>query len=237
MANLAVAAFPRAHVLIADPDHDTRDLHALTLQPLTLDVEYASDGAEALAAAMVRPPSLVITELLLPRIDGLALCALLRAEPKTRDTEILVVTSAASVRDTERALAAGADAVLVKPATPDAVRGEAQRLLAQSMRLRERSRTARQSIPAQIERSRRLLSRADPLERRVMSRSFARETTSTPPEPPPALHCPDCFAPLMYVHSHVGGVSQRHPEQWDYYTCGNCGQYQYRHRTRKVRKV
>jgi hypothetical protein len=41
----------------------------------------------------------------------------------------------------------------------------------------------------------------------------------------------------MYEHSHVGGVSQRHPEQWDYYRCSACGRFQYRQRTRKLRRV
>jgi hypothetical protein len=55
---------------------------------------------------------------------------------------------------------------------------------------------------------------------------------------PPELVCPDCDAPLAYLRSHLGGVSSKHPEQWDYYECPNqCGTFQHRTRTRKVRKV
>jgi len=43
---------------------------------------------------------------------------------------------------------------------------------------------------------------------------------------------------LKYLHSHIGGVSARHSEQWDYFECpGACGTFQYRERTRRLRKV
>ena len=52
------------------------------------------------------------------------------------------------------------------------------------------------------------------------------------------LVCPNCDRPLQYVRSHVGGVSARLSEQWDYYTChGACGTFQYRQRTRRLRRV
>jgi hypothetical protein len=73
---------------------------------------------------------------------------------------------------------------------------------------------------------------------RALSRSFIREDTTTPPQPPPQLVCPGCDQPLTYQHSHVGGVSERHREQWDYFECLNgCGRFQYRQRTRKLRRL
>jgi len=52
------------------------------------------------------------------------------------------------------------------------------------------------------------------------------------------LVCPNCDRALQYVRSHVGGVSARLSEQWDYYTChGACGTFQYRQRTRRLRQV
>jgi hypothetical protein len=41
--------------------------------------------------------------------------------------------------------------------------------------------------------------------------------------------------PLVYRHSHTGGVNARSQEQWDYLQCSSCGPYQYRHRTRKLK--
>jgi hypothetical protein len=74
--------------------------------------------------------------------------------------------------------------------------------------------------------------------RRALSRQFNRLNTTTPPQPVPALVCPACDQPLTYQRSHVGGVSERHQEQWDYYECPyGCGAFQYRQRTRKLRKL
>ena len=71
-----------------------------------------------------------------------------------------------------------------------------------------------------------------------MSRRLRRGETDLPPSPPPELICPDCDQPLDYKSSHVGGVSARNVEQWDYYVCtGGCGMFQYRQRTRKIRRV
>jgi len=54
---------------------------------------------------------------------------------------------------------------------------------------------------------------------------------------PPELTCPSCDRALYFDSSYVGGVSNRHAEQWDYFTCSTCGTFQYRQRTRKLRRV
>ena len=52
------------------------------------------------------------------------------------------------------------------------------------------------------------------------------------------LVCPSCDQALKYLRSHIGGVSARHLEQWDYFECpAGCGSFQYRERTKKLRKV
>ncbi|MFN7917848.1 MAG: hypothetical protein U0Q55_21050 [Vicinamibacterales bacterium] len=76
-----------------------------------------------------------------------------------------------------------------------------------------------------------------PRRRATLTKQHQRFTTTTPPTPPPALLCPACDATLRYERSHVGGVSSRHQEQWDYYTCLTCGTFQFRHRTRRLRRV
>jgi len=70
----------------------------------------------------------------------------------------------------------------------------------------------------------------------VLSHTHVRGQTATPALTPPRLHCPDCELPLDYRHSYVGGVNARNSEQWDYYDC-ECGEFQYRHRTRSLRRV
>jgi hypothetical protein len=74
--------------------------------------------------------------------------------------------------------------------------------------------------------------------RTMLSRVHARHDTIDPLALPPSLVCSTCDQPLRYLRSHVGGVSVRHPEQWDYFECvAGCGAYQYRPRTRKLRRV
>ena len=95
---------------------------------------------------------------------------------------------------------------------------------------REKARDQLESNPP-IERSRAVTRRT------MLSRSHARHHTTTPPAAPPVLMCPSCDRPLRYLHSHIGGVSIRHQEQWDYFECpGNCGTFQYRERTRKLKR-
>jgi len=51
---------------------------------------------------------------------------------------------------------------------------------------------------------------------------------------PPDLACPSCADFLLYQHTAISGVP---PERWDLFTCAACGQFEYRHRTRRLRHV
>ena len=99
-------------ILIAEKDHNVRDLQVFFLEKSGFIIEFADDGEVALARAKSILPRLVITEILLAKIDGLTLCRRLRADEATRDTPLLVfsILSAAA-----RATEAGADAFLRKP--------------------------------------------------------------------------------------------------------------------------
>ena len=157
----------------------------------------------------------------LHRIDGYALCALLRKDPITSSATIIVVTADALPADTQRAMRAGADEVLVKPCTPEHMIAAVHRAW---------PRPAPGEPPAES---------SDPESARKRgfrrkSRSFARRSTITPPAQPPLLRCPRCDSALTYKRSHIGGVSGTHAEQWDYYDCSTCGVFQYRQRTRKL---
>jgi len=156
-----------------------------------------------------------------------------------RTTPIIVVTGDAMETDLERARHAGADAVLVKPCLPDDLLQTMRALLSESADLRERGRATRARVADQIDRSEELLGRSRATVRRLMlSRAHQRHDTTTPPAAPPGLVCPTCDQPLTYQRSHIGGVSERHAEQWDYFECpAGCGTFQYRQRTRKLRRV
>ena len=75
-------------------------------------VEVGTDGQEALAKVRLRTPDLVITEILVPKLDGLAICRQLKATPGTRHVPIIVLSILAAGT---RAKEAGADGFLLKP--------------------------------------------------------------------------------------------------------------------------
>jgi len=217
-------------ILVADADGDTRCKYRESLTRAGCDVVDAEDGRDALVRALAKPPTLVITETRLPILDGYALCEILRRDSTTRTVPILVVTGEVCAADLDRARAAGADAVLLKPVAPDVLLKEIQRLLEDSF-LRTQSGVSGETIPMSPE-------SVDGQRRRWQARAYRRTETTAPPIRPPFLHCPACDGELIYERSYLGGVSDKHPEQWDGYKCpGSCGTFEYRQRTRKLRRV
>jgi two-component system response regulator MprA len=101
-------------ILIAERDQSVRRLQALFLERAGFTVEFADDGQDALERALATPPTLVVTEILLPRLDGLALCRRLREDSRTRGIPVIVFSILAAA---QRASEAGATAFLRKPLT------------------------------------------------------------------------------------------------------------------------
>ncbi len=102
----------RMLILVVERDPHIRELEAHFLNEAGYEVEFATDGPAALAQAQRLLPDIVITEILVPKLDGLALCRQLKSDPKTRDITVLIFSIlAANARATE----AGADAFLMKP--------------------------------------------------------------------------------------------------------------------------
>lgn len=224
--------------LLVDRDADTRQMYAEFLTHSAYNIVESEDGRDALVKCLSLHPDIVVTETRLPGIDGFELCQLLRADAATRELPIVFVTADAYADHVKRAERAGADAVLVKPCLPQTLFNELCRLLKQSTDLRDRLRIARDSLAEQLERSDFLISRSPRMRRQTLNRAHSRHDTTSPPADPPALVCPACDQPLRYVRSHIGGVNAQNAEQWDYYECaGSCGTFQYRQRTRRLRRV
>ena len=215
-------------ILVVEPDPDTRAFYRECLGRDDVTVVEAADGREALVKALAHPPTLVVTDLRLPLLDGHALCGILRQDRLTAHVAVLVVTADARPERLELVRQAGADAVIVKPITPKALVEAAQRLLQQGGHLCGAPTDDRDALEGRA---------PGPAPRTTLTRMHQRFAPTTPPHAPPALFCPTCDAPLRYEQSQVGGVSSRHPEQWDYYVCATCGMFQFRHRTRRLRRV
>jgi two-component system, chemotaxis family, response regulator PixH len=237
-APLSNTFVPRVSTLVVERDADARETYAGFLRQCGCEVEEAQDGREALAKAFSRRPHVIVTATRLPGMSGFDLCRLLRTDTVTSSIPIVVVTSDTATEG-RRALSAGADSVISNAASPDVLFSEIQQLLIRTRTLVAESRAARAESEHNRAETRRLLERANLGSKRVMlNHVHGRHVTTDPSAQPPALVCPNCYEPLKYLKSYIGGVSARHPEQWDYFECRTgCGTYQYRHRTRKLRQI
>jgi CheY-like chemotaxis protein len=102
----------RALILVVERDPHVRELERYFLGEAGYSVEFAEDGLVALERARVLLPHILITEILVPRLDGLALCRTLKGDPATRDIAVLVFSILLAEG---RAAEAGADGFLRKP--------------------------------------------------------------------------------------------------------------------------
>jgi two-component system response regulator MprA len=98
--------------LIAERDQIVRELQQYFLSKAGFAVEFVDDGQAAFERARVARPSLIVTEVLIPKLDGLALCRRLREDPLTKEIPVIVFSILAAAA---RAAEAGANACLRKP--------------------------------------------------------------------------------------------------------------------------
>lgn len=104
----------RPRVLVADDNADMRQY----VERLLADeyaVETVADGEAALAAALVRRPDLVLTDVMMPRLDGFGLLQRLRSRLETRDIPVIMLSARAGEESRVEGMEAGADDYLVKP--------------------------------------------------------------------------------------------------------------------------
>ena len=102
-------------ILVIDDDVKTVDLIRLYLEREKYRVLAAYDGEQALALARQREPDLIILDWMLPKIDGLDVCRILRAES---NVPIIMLTAKATEEDTLQGLDLGADDYVTKPFSP-----------------------------------------------------------------------------------------------------------------------
>lgn len=122
------AALGSAVILCVERDPFVRDLESYFLTEAGFSVTFAEDGLRAFQLARELHPTIVITEILVPKLDGLALCRRLKSDPATRDIAVLVFSLLSAER---RARDAGADAFLNKPLSAEGLKDAVRVLLAQ----------------------------------------------------------------------------------------------------------
>jgi signal transduction histidine kinase len=111
----AAAGAAGARVLLADDNADMRDYVCRLLVDQGYEVEAVPDGEAALAAARRRAPDLVLSDVMMPGLDGFGLLRALRADPALRELPVLLLSARAGEEARVEGMDAGADDYLTKP--------------------------------------------------------------------------------------------------------------------------
>lgn len=106
------------HILLADDDESIRMVARLGLSREGYEVTLVEDGPAALAAARSQSFDALLLDWMLPGMDGIDVCRLLKADPATAALPIVFLTAAAHAGAHEEALEAGAAGVIPKPFNP-----------------------------------------------------------------------------------------------------------------------
>jgi CheY-like chemotaxis protein len=101
-----------ALILVVERNPLVQRLEKFFLEQAGYGVEFATDGATAFARARELRPTILVTEVLVPKLDGLSLCRQLKSDPLTQEMKVLVFSH---LHAEQRAREAGADAFLIKP--------------------------------------------------------------------------------------------------------------------------
>ena len=119
----------RPLVLVVEDHHDTRDLYGAYLCLKGFDVLTARNGMEGFTRACESQPDVVVTDLLLPTIDGWELVRRLKADERTNVIPIVVVTGWVLTSAQEKAERLGCASFLAKPCLPEVLANEIHRVL------------------------------------------------------------------------------------------------------------
>lgn len=106
-------------ILTVDDSSTMRQMITFTLKGAGFDILEAGDGVEALEVAKGKKLSLVITDVNMPRMDGITLIQRLRALPEFKFTPILVLTTESDASMKQKGKEAGATGWIVKPFSPE----------------------------------------------------------------------------------------------------------------------
>jgi two-component system, OmpR family, alkaline phosphatase synthesis response regulator PhoP len=108
----------RERILVVDDEEDLLELVNYNLSKEGYRVHGVGTGEEALAEARKSLPDLIVLDLLLPNVDGLEVCRLLKSDPKTQQIPIIMLTAKSEEADVVSGLELGADDYLTKPFSP-----------------------------------------------------------------------------------------------------------------------
>ena len=119
------------HILIVEDCPTMRSLLSTSLEELggPIKITQVASGFEALRFLPREQWDLIVTDINMPDINGLELVSFVKSNSSYRDIPLIIVSTESSERDRDKGLELGADAYLVKPFEPDALRDLARELL------------------------------------------------------------------------------------------------------------
>jgi DNA-binding response OmpR family regulator len=123
-----------ARVLVVEDDPDIAELVVRYLDKAGYSTTRVSSGRDALDSVRTKPPDLMVLDLMLPHVDGLEVCRLLRANEKTAAIPIIMLTARAEESERIVGLEIGADDYLAKPFSPNELVARVKALLRRAHR-------------------------------------------------------------------------------------------------------
>jgi len=105
----------RSKILIADDNVQNCELLQAYLDDLDVEVVTAYEGQETLDKVASENPDLILLDIMMPKVSGFEICRRLKADEKTRDIPIVMVTALSEIGDIERGVEVGTDDFLSKP--------------------------------------------------------------------------------------------------------------------------
>jgi two-component system phosphate regulon response regulator PhoB len=115
---MAMASRMTGKILVVDDEPDAVELIRFNLRSAGYEVFTAVDGQEALKKARVALPDLIVLDIMLPEVDGMEVCKILRRDPATASIPIIMLTAKAAEIDRVLGLELGADDYITKPFSP-----------------------------------------------------------------------------------------------------------------------
>jgi signal transduction histidine kinase/DNA-binding response OmpR family regulator/streptogramin lyase len=137
-------------ILVVEDNTDLRNYIRDNLTPDYRILE-AGNGSSGVTLATTMIPDLILTDLMMPEIDGVTLCSRLKNDERTSHIPIIMLTAKATTRDKIEGLKSGADDYLVKPFNMEELKVRISNLLEQRERLRQKYRTFREHGQAEQE--------------------------------------------------------------------------------------
>jgi DNA-binding response OmpR family regulator len=105
-------------ILVVDDEPDALEILGFKLKEAGFVPLFAKDGTRAIAAARDERPALIVLDVMLPEVDGLEVCKILRRDPDTASIPIVMLTARAAEMDRVVGLELGADDYVTKPFSP-----------------------------------------------------------------------------------------------------------------------